>query len=78
MMRRLGRLFITAGKDWLDDKAPRLAAALSYYTVFRCEWGSSSICGAGLTSLLWDPRDRLDAISELIDVSPSEKAPRMK
>ena len=33
-MRRLGRLFITAGKDWLDDKAPRLAAALSYYTVF--------------------------------------------
>ena len=33
-MRRLGRLFITASKDWLDDKAPRLAAALSYYTVF--------------------------------------------
>jgi membrane protein len=33
-MRRLGRLFVTAGKDWLDDKAPRLAAALSYYMVF--------------------------------------------
>jgi len=25
---------VTAGKDWLDDKAPRLAAALSYYTAF--------------------------------------------
>jgi membrane protein len=33
-MRRLGRVFITAGKDWVDDKAPRLAAALSYYTAF--------------------------------------------
>ena len=32
VVRRLGRLFATAGKDWLDDKAPRLAAALSYYT----------------------------------------------
>jgi hypothetical protein len=43
---------------------------------FRCEWGSSSICAR--PSLLWDPRDRLDAISELIDVRPSEKASRMK
>jgi membrane protein len=33
-IRSLGRLFATAGKDWLDDKAPRLAAALSYYTAF--------------------------------------------
>jgi membrane protein len=32
--RKLSRLFVTAGKDWLDDKAPRLAAALSYYTAF--------------------------------------------
>jgi membrane protein len=30
----LGRLVIEAAKDWLDDKAPRLAAALSYYTAF--------------------------------------------
>jgi membrane protein len=33
-MRRLARLLVTAGKDWIDDKAPRLAAALSYYTAF--------------------------------------------
>ena len=33
-IKGLGRLFITAGKDWLEDKAPRLAAALSYYTAF--------------------------------------------
>lgn len=34
VVRRLGRIFVSAGKDWLDDKAPRLAAALSYYTAF--------------------------------------------
>ncbi|HEX2421014.1 MAG TPA: YihY/virulence factor BrkB family protein [Acidimicrobiia bacterium] len=33
-MRTLGRVVVSAGKDWLDDKAPRLAAALSYYTAF--------------------------------------------
>jgi membrane protein len=33
-MRTLTRLLVTAGKDWIDDKAPRLAAALSYYTAF--------------------------------------------
>ena len=30
----IGRLVVDAGKDWLDDKAPRLGAALSYYTAF--------------------------------------------
>jgi membrane protein len=34
VLRSLGRLFVTAGRDWLDDKAPRLAAGLSYYTAF--------------------------------------------
>ena len=33
-LRRIGRVAVDAGKDWLDDKAPRLAAALSYYTAF--------------------------------------------
>ncbi|MDB6040915.1 MAG: putative ribonuclease, partial [Verrucomicrobiales bacterium] len=27
-------LFKQAGKDWSDDKAPRLGAALAYYTIF--------------------------------------------
>jgi membrane protein len=27
-------LVVAAAKDWMDDKAPRLAAALSYYTAF--------------------------------------------
>ncbi len=27
-------MVVTAAKDWLEDKAPRLAAALSYYTAF--------------------------------------------
>ena len=30
----VGRLVVEAAKDWLDDKAPRLGAALSYYTAF--------------------------------------------
>ncbi|HKZ20616.1 MAG TPA: YihY/virulence factor BrkB family protein [Acidimicrobiia bacterium] len=30
----IGRLVVDAGKDWLEDKAPRLGAALSYYTAF--------------------------------------------
>jgi membrane protein len=34
VVRSLRRVFVVAGKDWLDDKAPRLAAALSYYTAF--------------------------------------------
>jgi membrane protein len=33
-LRRLSTLFVDAGKDWIEDKAPRLAAALSYYTAF--------------------------------------------
>lgn len=33
-MRKIGRLLTRAGKDWLEDKAPRLSAALSYYTAF--------------------------------------------
>ncbi|MGH8927671.1 MAG: YihY/virulence factor BrkB family protein [Acidimicrobiia bacterium] len=31
---RLPQLLIIAGRDWLEDQAPRLAAALSYYTAF--------------------------------------------
>jgi membrane protein len=34
VLRDLGRVLVTAGKDWVEDKAPRLAAALSYYTAF--------------------------------------------
>lgn len=33
-MRALPQMLVKAAKDWLDDKAPRLAAALSYYTAF--------------------------------------------
>jgi membrane protein len=33
-LRDAGALLVSAGKDWVDDKAPRLAAALSYYTAF--------------------------------------------
>jgi membrane protein len=34
VLRDLGRVFLIAARDWVDDKAPRLAAALSYYTAF--------------------------------------------
>jgi membrane protein len=30
----LGQVAVAAARDWIDDKAPRLAAALSYYTAF--------------------------------------------
>ena len=30
----LGQVVVAAARDWLEDKAPRLAAALSYYTAF--------------------------------------------
>jgi membrane protein len=33
-LRNLWVVFKTAGVNWVDDKAPRLGAALSYYTVF--------------------------------------------
>ena len=33
-MTSVPRLFVAAAKDFLEDKAPRLAAALSYYTAF--------------------------------------------
>ena len=33
-MSKFFRTFVAAGKDWFEDKAPRLAAALSYYTAF--------------------------------------------
>ena len=33
-MRKIGRLLTAAAKDWVADKAPRIAAALSYYTIF--------------------------------------------
>ena len=33
-MRSIPRLLVAAGKDFMEDKAPRLAAALSYYTAF--------------------------------------------
>jgi membrane protein len=32
--KSIWNLFKTAGSNWVDDKAPRLGAALSYYTVF--------------------------------------------
>lgn len=32
--RNLGRLFVTTFKEWVEDKAPTLGAALAYYTVF--------------------------------------------
>jgi membrane protein len=33
-MTSVPRLFVAAAKDFVEDKAPRLAAALSYYTAF--------------------------------------------
>ena len=33
-MKRFARALVTAAKEWVEDKAPRLAAALSYYTAF--------------------------------------------
>lgn len=33
-MRALGRAFVAAGRRFFRDKSPRLAASLSYYTVF--------------------------------------------
>ncbi len=33
-LRGIGRLLKTTLDEWLEDKAPRLAAALAYYTIF--------------------------------------------
>src|SRR5688572_32657900 len=32
--KEAGSLLKAAAKDWSDDKAPRLGAALAYYTIF--------------------------------------------
>jgi len=34
MLKNTWGLFKTAGANWLEDKAPRLGAAVSYYTIF--------------------------------------------
>jgi membrane protein len=34
LLRRAGRLLKTAAVEWSNDKAPRLGASLSYYTIF--------------------------------------------
>jgi len=68
MVRRIGRLFATAGKDWLDDKAPRLAAALSYYTAFSLPPLLVLLVGIGGFALGTDVvRERLrDQIGQLV------------
>ncbi len=33
-LKKIGRLLVAAFKEWNRDKAPRMAAALAYYTVF--------------------------------------------
>ena len=48
----LKALVFNAGKDWVDDKAPRLAAALSYYTAFSLP--PLLVLLVGLAGLIYD------------------------
>jgi membrane protein len=53
-----------AGKEWLDDKAPRLGAALSYYTVFAIP--PLLIIVLFIVSLVFDPNKvRQELFSEV-------------
>jgi membrane protein len=33
-LRQIGTLFVEAGRHWIDDCAPRMSAALAFYTIF--------------------------------------------
>lgn len=33
ILRDIGALFMEAGKHWIDDRAPRMSAALAFYTI---------------------------------------------
>lgn len=72
-MKRLLDVLITAGKEWVEDKAPRLAAALSYYTAFSLP--PLLVLLIGIAGLIYGAdavRDRMvDQIAGLIGADPA-------
>ena len=75
-MRRLGavpRLLVAAGKDFLDDKAPRLAAALSYYTAFSLPPLLVAVIGvAGIAYGVDEVRERI--MTQVADLVGTDSA----
>ena len=64
MAPRLTSLLMTAYHKWTEDRAPRLAAALAYYSVFS--FAPMLLLAAGLGSLsLGDPEIRGRLIAEM-------------
>ena len=67
-MKGIGKVLVAAGEDWVDDKAPRLAAALSYYTAFALP--PLLVLLVGIAGLIYGAdavRDRLiDQIAGLV------------
>jgi membrane protein len=67
-MRRLSRAIVTSARDWVEDKAPRLAAALSYYTAFSLP--PLLVLLVGIAGLVFDAdmvRERMvDQIGQMV------------
>jgi membrane protein len=67
-IRKLMALFKAAGKEWIDDKASRLGAALAYYTVFSL--APLMVIAIGIAGMVFRreaARDQIvDQIQELV------------
>ncbi len=73
-MRRLGRTFVAAANEFMDDKAPRLAASLSYYTIFSLPPLLVALTGvAGLAFGAAEVRERLvSQLGGLVGTEPAQ------
>ena len=72
-MKSIPRLLVAAGKDFMEDKAPRLAAALSYYTAFSLPPLLVAVIGvAGVVYGVDEVRERI--LSQVADLVGTESA----
>lgn len=70
-MRRVSKILVAAGKEFLDDGGPRLGAALSYYTLFSLVpllFLAAAVAGY----VFGDPEALSEVVAEATDVAGTE------
>jgi membrane protein len=76
-LRSVPRLLVAAGKDFMEDKAPRLAAALSYYTAFSLPPLLVAVIGvAGIVYGMDEVRERI--MSQVADLVGTDSAKTLR
>ncbi|HKY46847.1 MAG TPA: YihY/virulence factor BrkB family protein [Acidimicrobiia bacterium] len=72
-MKSIPRLLVAAARDFMEDKAPRLAAALSYYTAFSLPPLLVAVIGvAGLVYGVDEVRERI--LAQVADLVGTDSA----